>query len=146
MLFFLLINVKMPTVVGILLLGARKCSCSAELSMKNFYNLGTWSHDSHGCHAHIRPFFVVRMVPIKKRDINENVSTNPFVWFWIKRFTYRAESARISVERLWTDLSWQLLKVISRVGNQVKVCVPNTGISRAWGKQHIIVTVTVHVP
>ena len=34
MLFFLLINVKMPTTVSILTLWAGKISCSAELSMK----------------------------------------------------------------------------------------------------------------
>ena len=36
MLCFLLINVKMPTVVGILTLMSRKISCPAELSMKFF--------------------------------------------------------------------------------------------------------------
>ena len=36
MLFFPLINVKMPTVVGILTFMSRKTSCSAELSMKTF--------------------------------------------------------------------------------------------------------------
>ena len=66
--FFLLINVKMPTVVGILthmsgensILGlsepkkkpnflifsylwAFKISCSTQLSMKKFYNLGAWT-------------------------------------------------------------------------------------------------------
>ena len=35
MLFFLLINVIMPTIVGILTFMSRKKSCSAELSMKN---------------------------------------------------------------------------------------------------------------
>ena len=40
MLFFLLINVKMPTIVGILTFMGRKKSCSAELSMKILYNLG----------------------------------------------------------------------------------------------------------
>ena len=40
MLFFLLIDVKMPTIVGILTLMSRKKSCSAELSMKIYYNLG----------------------------------------------------------------------------------------------------------
>ena len=34
MLFFLLINVKMPTIVGILTFMSRKISCSTELSMK----------------------------------------------------------------------------------------------------------------
>ena len=34
--FFLLINVKMPIVVGILTFMSRKISCSTELSMKNF--------------------------------------------------------------------------------------------------------------
>ena len=38
MLLFLLINVKMPTVVGILTFMSRKNSI--ELSMKKFYNLG----------------------------------------------------------------------------------------------------------
>ena len=33
MLFFLVINVKMPTIVGILTFISRKISCSAELSM-----------------------------------------------------------------------------------------------------------------
>ena len=36
---FLLINVKMPTIVGILTFMNRKKSCSAELSMKKFYNI-----------------------------------------------------------------------------------------------------------
>ena len=41
MLFFLLINVKMPTTVGILTMSWKFfISCSTELSMKNFYNLG----------------------------------------------------------------------------------------------------------
>ena len=40
MLFFVLINVKMPTIVGILTFMSGKSSCSAELSMKKFYNLG----------------------------------------------------------------------------------------------------------
>ena len=35
-LFFLLINVKMPTIVGILTFMSGKISCSAELSMKCF--------------------------------------------------------------------------------------------------------------
>ena len=35
MLFFTLINVKMPTIVGILTFMSRKKSCSVELSMKN---------------------------------------------------------------------------------------------------------------
>ena len=34
MLFFLLVNVKMPTTVGILTLMSRKISCSVELKMK----------------------------------------------------------------------------------------------------------------
>ena len=34
MLFFLLINVRMPTIVGILTFMSEKKSCSAELSMK----------------------------------------------------------------------------------------------------------------
>ena len=34
-LFFLLINVEMPTVVGILTFMSGKCFCSTELSMKN---------------------------------------------------------------------------------------------------------------
>ena len=34
MLFFPLINVKMPTIVGILTFMGRKISCSVELSMK----------------------------------------------------------------------------------------------------------------
>ena len=34
MLFFLPINVKMPTIVGILTFMSRKISCSAELGMK----------------------------------------------------------------------------------------------------------------
>ena len=33
MLFFLLLNVKMPTIVGILTFMSRKISCSTELSM-----------------------------------------------------------------------------------------------------------------
>ena len=36
MLFFLLINVEMPTNVGILIFISRKMSCSAELSMEFF--------------------------------------------------------------------------------------------------------------
>ena len=40
MLFFLLINVKMPTVVGILTCISRKISFSAELSIQIFNNLG----------------------------------------------------------------------------------------------------------
>ena len=40
MIFSLLINVKMPTSVGILTLMSRKNSCSIELSMKKFYKLG----------------------------------------------------------------------------------------------------------
>ena len=45
MLFFLLINVKMPKAVGILTIMSRKISCSAELSLEtsgpglNRYNL-----------------------------------------------------------------------------------------------------------
>ena len=35
--FFLLINIKMPTIVGILIFISRKISCSTELS--EFYNL-----------------------------------------------------------------------------------------------------------
>ena len=38
--FFLLINVKMPTIVGILTIISTKMSCSVELGMI-FYNLGT---------------------------------------------------------------------------------------------------------
>ena len=41
-LFFLLINVKMPTRVGILTFMSRKNSCLAELRIKFFYNLGGW--------------------------------------------------------------------------------------------------------
>ena len=41
MLFFLLINVKMPTIVGILTLMSRKSSCSAEFSM-NIFLFMTW--------------------------------------------------------------------------------------------------------
>ena len=40
MLFPLLINVKMPAIVSILTFMSRKISCSSELSMKKFYNLG----------------------------------------------------------------------------------------------------------
>ena len=40
MLYFLLINVKMPTIVDILIFMSRKISCSAELSMKKNYLLG----------------------------------------------------------------------------------------------------------
>ena len=40
MLFFLLINVKMPTLVGILIFMSRIISCSAELSMKLFITSG----------------------------------------------------------------------------------------------------------
>ena len=36
-----LINVKMPTIVGILTFMSRKISCLIELSMKKFYKLGT---------------------------------------------------------------------------------------------------------
>ena len=42
MLCFLLINVKMPTDVGILNLLAREISCIAELSMDFFTILGAW--------------------------------------------------------------------------------------------------------
>ena len=40
MLFFLLMNVKMPTIVGILTFMSRKILCSAELSMKFFITSG----------------------------------------------------------------------------------------------------------
>ena len=41
MLFFLLVNVKMPTIVGIVTFTSRKKSCSVELSMKkDFLILG----------------------------------------------------------------------------------------------------------
>ena len=40
MLFFLLIYVKVPIIVGILTFISRKNSCSAELSMNFFYNSG----------------------------------------------------------------------------------------------------------
>ena len=40
MLFVPLINVKMPTTVGILTFMSRKLSCSVELSMKSFITLG----------------------------------------------------------------------------------------------------------
>ena len=40
MLFFLLIKVKMPTIVGILTFISMKIPCSAELSMKIFITLG----------------------------------------------------------------------------------------------------------
>ena len=40
MLFFLLINVKMLAIVGILTFMSRKISCLDELGIKNFYNLG----------------------------------------------------------------------------------------------------------
>ena len=40
MLFYLLINVKMPTIVGIFtFMNRKKNSCSAELCMKYFYNI-----------------------------------------------------------------------------------------------------------
>ena len=39
-LFSPLMNVKIPTFVGILTFMSRKISCSVELSMKKFYNLG----------------------------------------------------------------------------------------------------------
>ena len=39
-LFFLVIDVKMPTTVGILTLMSRKKSCSAEMSMKIFITSG----------------------------------------------------------------------------------------------------------
>ena len=42
MLFFLLINVKMPTTVGILTFISGKKFCSSELSMIFFYNLVVW--------------------------------------------------------------------------------------------------------
>ena len=44
MLFFLLINVKMPIIVGILKSMSRKISYSVEFSMKKFYNLGARFH------------------------------------------------------------------------------------------------------
>ena len=37
--FFPLINVKLPTIVGILTFMGRKISCSVELIMEKFYNL-----------------------------------------------------------------------------------------------------------
>ena len=37
----LLINMKMPTIVGIFIFISREISCSAELSMKNVLNRGT---------------------------------------------------------------------------------------------------------
>ena len=41
MLFFLLIKVEMPTIVGITIFMSKKISCSAELSMKkNFITSG----------------------------------------------------------------------------------------------------------
>ena len=40
----LLINVKMPIIVGILTFMGRKKSCSAELTMKHFYNHGAILH------------------------------------------------------------------------------------------------------
>ena len=42
--FIMLINVKMPTIVGILTFMSMIMSCSVELSMKKvvFYKLGTW--------------------------------------------------------------------------------------------------------
>ena len=40
MLFFPLINVKMPTIVGILTFMSRKISCSVESSMKSFITSG----------------------------------------------------------------------------------------------------------
>ena len=40
MLFFLLINVKMPTIVGILTFMRGKFSCSAEMSLDFFITLG----------------------------------------------------------------------------------------------------------
>ena len=70
---FLLINVKMPTIVGILTFMSRKnsilglsepknvyslillylwafgISCSADLSMQKFYKLGAWSYQSTFC-------------------------------------------------------------------------------------------------
>ena len=39
----LLINMKMPTIVGIFILLAEKISCSVELIMKTVYNLGAFS-------------------------------------------------------------------------------------------------------
>ena len=39
---YLLINMQMPTIVGIFIL-SEKISCSAELSLKKFYNLGAWT-------------------------------------------------------------------------------------------------------
>lgn len=40
MLNFLLLNVKTPTIIGILTLKSRKISCWAELHMKIFFKLG----------------------------------------------------------------------------------------------------------
>ena len=40
MLFFVIIKVEMPIIVGILTLMSMKNPCSAELSMKKNYNLG----------------------------------------------------------------------------------------------------------
>ena len=42
MLLFLLINVKMPTIIGILTFMSRKKSCSAELSMIFLYPRGLY--------------------------------------------------------------------------------------------------------
>ena len=43
--FFVLINIKMPTIVGILIFISTKNSCSTELSMKMFYNLRPRFHE-----------------------------------------------------------------------------------------------------
>ena len=43
MLFFLLINVKMPTTVGIVTIVSRKISCSVEFGTKNVHSLGASS-------------------------------------------------------------------------------------------------------
>ena len=78
--FFLLINIKMPKIVGILtfmsskngiiclsapekaefldifILMSTKISSSAELSMKKFYNLDAWCQKVHLIDAFHRPF------------------------------------------------------------------------------------------
>ena len=51
MLFFMLMNVKMPTLVGILTFMGRKVPCSAELSM-NFLTPGT-DVPAHVCTCYV---------------------------------------------------------------------------------------------
>ena len=82
MLFFMLISIKMPTIVGILILMSRtnfmlSCAC-------NFYNLGTWFK---------RLLLLSRNLPqevkfhFKQTCIKEAPVLNflPFIWFLLRQ-------------------------------------------------------------